>query len=129
MSVRGEERGMYAVVAQVSIESGREDEAVAYLHSDVVPRVKQAPGVVAGYWLRAVRDPVKEEPRAVVGSRITFERAQPPAAVRPGPVPQDELVAVAAARQSSRHERDVRTDGVLRHDEAPPRGEHGVGPR
>ena len=42
---------MYAVVAQVSIESGHEDEAVAYLHSDVVPRVKQAPGVVAAYWV------------------------------------------------------------------------------
>ena len=41
---------MHAVVVQVSIqdfERGRE-----FLNNEVVPRVKQAPGFVAGYWAR-----------------------------------------------------------------------------
>ena len=42
---------MHAVVGNVSIESGREDEAVAYLKENVLPMVKQAPGVIAGYWV------------------------------------------------------------------------------
>ena len=42
---------MYAVVAQVSIPSGKQDEAIEHLQNTVVPRVKQAPGVVAAYWV------------------------------------------------------------------------------
>jgi heme-degrading monooxygenase HmoA len=42
---------MHAVVAQVSIQSGHEEESLEHLRTNVVPRVKQAPGVVAGYWL------------------------------------------------------------------------------
>ena len=42
---------MHAVVTKVSIQSGHEDEAREHLASNVVPRVKQAPGVVAGFWL------------------------------------------------------------------------------
>ena len=42
---------MHAVVTQVSIQSGHDDESLEFLRSNVVPRVKQAPGVVAGYWL------------------------------------------------------------------------------
>jgi hypothetical protein len=41
---------MHAVVARVSVQSGREDEAREHLLTNVVPRVKQAPGLVAGYW-------------------------------------------------------------------------------
>ncbi|HYT80289.1 MAG TPA: hypothetical protein VEQ37_13770 [Actinomycetota bacterium] len=42
---------MHAVVGSVSIESGREDESTEFLKTNVLPLVKQAPGVVGGYWL------------------------------------------------------------------------------
>jgi Antibiotic biosynthesis monooxygenase len=42
---------MHAVVGRVSIQSGHEDEAVEHLKTNVLPMVKQAPGLIAGYWL------------------------------------------------------------------------------
>ena len=39
---------MHAAIVTVTINNP--DEAVNYLRSDIVPRVKQAPGFVAGYW-------------------------------------------------------------------------------
>jgi hypothetical protein len=42
---------MYAIVGKVSIQAGREDEATEYLKTNVLPLVKQAPGIIAGYWL------------------------------------------------------------------------------
>jgi hypothetical protein len=45
------EAAMHAVVGRVSIESGREDEALEYLKTNVLPMVKQAPGLISGYWL------------------------------------------------------------------------------
>jgi hypothetical protein len=42
---------VYAVVGKVRIQGGREDESVEFLKTNVMPLVKQAPGVVAGYWL------------------------------------------------------------------------------
>ena len=42
---------MHALAVNVSIESGKEDEALKELQENVVPRVKQAPGLVAGYWM------------------------------------------------------------------------------
>jgi hypothetical protein len=42
---------VHAVIGKVSIETGREAEATEHLKTNVVPRVKDAPGVVAGYWL------------------------------------------------------------------------------
>ena len=41
---------MHAVIVRVSISDA--DKATERLRSDVVPRVKQAPGFVAGYWVR-----------------------------------------------------------------------------
>jgi hypothetical protein len=41
---------MHAVLINVTIDPESADEATAQLRSDVVPRVKQAPGFVAGYW-------------------------------------------------------------------------------
>lgn len=43
---------MYAVAVGVSIESGKEDEAQQTLRSDIIPRIKQAPGLIAGYFMR-----------------------------------------------------------------------------
>lgn len=42
---------MHAVIGKVSIEAGREAEAATHLHTNILPRVKEAPGVVAGYWV------------------------------------------------------------------------------
>jgi Protein of unknown function (DUF3240) len=42
---------VHAVVGKVSIQAGREDESLEFLKANVLPMVKQAPGLVAGYWL------------------------------------------------------------------------------
>lgn len=42
---------MYAVVGKVSIQTGHEDESREFLKTNVLPMVKQAPGIIAGYWL------------------------------------------------------------------------------
>ena len=41
---------MHAVMVSVTIKDG--EEATKYLRDEIVPRVKQAPGFVAGYWVR-----------------------------------------------------------------------------
>jgi hypothetical protein len=41
---------MHAVVVRVTIND--EETAEAYLRTEVVPRVSQTPGFVAGYWTR-----------------------------------------------------------------------------
>jgi hypothetical protein len=53
LAVDLEERevAMFAVVGEVSIDAGREDESTDFLKANIVPRVKQAPGLVGGYWL------------------------------------------------------------------------------
>jgi uncharacterized protein YhfF len=43
---------MHAVVASVTIDQDHLDEAQEALNSQVVPGVRQLPGVVAGYWLQ-----------------------------------------------------------------------------
>jgi hypothetical protein len=50
---------MHAVITSVTIE----DQAAAenYLREQIVPRAKQAPGFVAGYWVRT-----EEEGRGVI---------------------------------------------------------------
>jgi hypothetical protein len=41
---------MHAMFVTVSIDPAGLDEAMRQLQNDVVPRVKQAPGLVAAYW-------------------------------------------------------------------------------
>lgn len=41
---------MHALLVNVSIEAGKEDESLSFLKSEVLPLVKQSPGLVAGYW-------------------------------------------------------------------------------
>jgi hypothetical protein len=41
---------MHAVVVSVTISDG--EQATNHLRNEIVPRVKQAPGFVAGYWVR-----------------------------------------------------------------------------
>jgi hypothetical protein len=45
---------MYAVIVNVSIAPGQFEASRKVLREQVVPRVKQAPGLVKGYW--TVRD-------------------------------------------------------------------------
>ena len=45
---------MHAVVVTVSIEQSHLKEAEEQLHTRVVPMVKQAQGVISGYWLAPV---------------------------------------------------------------------------
>ena len=45
---------MHAVVVKVSIQEGQGPEATEFLRGTIVPRVSQAPGFVAGYWVRLV---------------------------------------------------------------------------
>lgn len=42
---------MHAVLVSVTIESGREDDAVKHLNEAVLPGVRQAPGAVSGVWI------------------------------------------------------------------------------
>ncbi len=41
---------MHAVIVDVTVRDG--EAATSYLREEVVPRVSQAPGFVAGYWVR-----------------------------------------------------------------------------
>jgi len=42
---------MHAVVGKVSIQAGHENESVEYFKTNVLPMVKQAPRMIAGYWV------------------------------------------------------------------------------
>ena len=44
---------MHAVLLNTTIDPARAGEAQSLLGTDVVPRVKEAPGLVAAYWLRS----------------------------------------------------------------------------
>ena len=44
---------MHALLVTVSIEPGRGEEAQAQLEGNVIPRVKETPGVLSGYWTRS----------------------------------------------------------------------------
>ncbi len=44
---------MHALLVTVSIEPGRGEEALAQLEGNVIPRVKETPGVLSGYWTRS----------------------------------------------------------------------------
>ncbi len=41
---------MHAVIVSVTVHDG--EQATTNLRDEIVPRVKQAPGFVAGYWVR-----------------------------------------------------------------------------
>ncbi len=58
---------MHALIATVSIDPTHMEEAREHLQSRVVPAVKQAPGLVAGYWLAP-----KEASGALEGYSIIF---------------------------------------------------------
>jgi len=45
---------VHAVLVTVSIEPGHAEEAQAHLETNVIPRIKEAPGLVSGFWTRSV---------------------------------------------------------------------------
>jgi len=42
---------VHAVAVAVSIESGKEEEAREALRSNVIPMIKQSPGLIGGYFM------------------------------------------------------------------------------
>ena len=42
---------MHGLALGVQIEEGKWEEAREHLRNEIIPRVKQAPGLVAGYWM------------------------------------------------------------------------------
>jgi hypothetical protein len=42
---------MHAVLMTLTIDPGQAPEAAAALTNDILPRIRSAPGFVAGYWL------------------------------------------------------------------------------
>jgi hypothetical protein len=75
---------MYAVIVNVSIAPGQFEASQKVLHEQVVPRVKQAPGLVKGYW--TVRDDsIQGTSMAVFRTKQDAENAM--AMVRNSPPP------------------------------------------
>ena len=75
---------MHALLVNVTIEAGKEDESLNFLKSEVLPLVKQAPGLVGGYWF---------EPQGGHGwSVVVFESEEAANAARQmaenGPMPE-----------------------------------------
>ena len=88
---------MHAVVVRVALS---DDDAAALeeLREQVVPRVSQAPGFVAGYWVRL--DGEKQGASVVVfesedNARSAADQFQPPAGVTLESVEVGEVVAKA----------------------------------
>jgi hypothetical protein len=46
---------MYAVLMTLTIDPGQAPEAAAALTNDILPRIRSAPGFVAGYWLEPLQ--------------------------------------------------------------------------
>jgi hypothetical protein len=76
---------MYAAVVTVTLDPGKEDEARAMLHSQVVPMVKDSAGFVAGYWT-APRDG-KGFSVVVFDTEANARAAAPPPGTRPPGAP------------------------------------------
>ena len=43
---------MYAVLVSMSIPPEREEESIVFLRENVLPVIRQTPGIVGGYWLK-----------------------------------------------------------------------------
>jgi heme-degrading monooxygenase HmoA len=76
---------MHAVVTRVTVQDG--GPATEYLRETIVPQIKQAPGFVAGYWVRLEDG---DEGNSIVvfesedAARQAVERARDMVAENPG---------------------------------------------
>jgi hypothetical protein len=42
---------LHALLVTAHVEPGRDEEGLEYLRTDVLPQLKQLPGLLSGYWL------------------------------------------------------------------------------
>lgn len=82
---------MYAVLVNARIEAGREAEGEERLHSEVLPGVRQIPGLLAAYWL----EPVNGEGLSV--AIFEDEQSARAAAAMVPNVPRPDFVTLDAA--------------------------------
>jgi hypothetical protein len=75
---------MHALLVKVEIDEGHGQEAQQVLESQIVPRVKQMPGVVSGVWLLS-DDGLKGSSIVVFESEEAAKAAQAQAAQMPQP--------------------------------------------
>lgn len=91
---------MYALFVTAHIEPGRnEEEALEYLRKDVLPQLKEIPGLLSGYWL-ATKDGeslaivlFENEESARQMADIGLPNAPQPPGATFGPVEVREVVA------------------------------------
>jgi hypothetical protein len=91
---------MHALFVTAHIEPGRnEEEGVRFLQSDVLPQLKQFPGVVGGYWL-ATKDSESlavvlfdNEDAAKHMAEVGLPQAPPPPGATLGAIEVREVIA------------------------------------
>ena len=91
---------MHALFVTAHIEPGRnEEEGVRFLQSDVLPQLKQLPGVVGGYWLET-RDSESlavvlfdNEDAARQMAEVGLPQAPPPPGATLGTIEMREVIA------------------------------------
>jgi hypothetical protein len=91
---------MHALFVTAHIEPGRnEEEAVRFLQSDILPQLKQFPGVVSGYWL-ATKDSeslavvlFNNEDAAKQMAEVGLPQAPPPPGATLGNIEVREVIA------------------------------------
>ena len=47
---------MYAVLVTIDVEPGHEQEGVDHIQREVIPAIRQIPGIQGAYWLQMVKD-------------------------------------------------------------------------
>jgi hypothetical protein len=45
---------LHAVVVTVNVQPGHDDEGAEYVQNQVIPSLRQIPGILGGYWLAPV---------------------------------------------------------------------------
>lgn len=91
---------MHALFVTAHIEPGRnEEEGISFLETDVLPQLKQFPGVVGGYWL-ATKDSESlavvlfdSEAAATEMAEVGLAQAPPPPGATLGAIEVREVIA------------------------------------
>ena len=91
---------MHALFVTAHIDEGRnEEEGLSFLESDVLPQLKQFPGVVGGYWL-ATKDSESlavvlfdNEETATQMAEVGLPQAPPPPGATLGSIEVREVIA------------------------------------
>jgi hypothetical protein len=47
---------MHALLVTAQVEPGPEEKGLEYLRTNVLPQLKQIPGLLSGYWLATTKD-------------------------------------------------------------------------